>query len=139
MTKRTLIELANQYPHIPITMQLSEIQDTAGLGFWCMLKFLHMQFQFGYPFNDCIQQTTIKVRTVLLCCALAYYKVKSCIVMASRSACSFQLEVSHTRSNQKNICCFRRATYAINCFYKLLRFLFAVFIRTQAVYTETKV
>ena len=41
MTKITLIELANPYPHIPITMQLSETQDTASLGLWCMLKNLH--------------------------------------------------------------------------------------------------
>ena len=41
----------------------------------------------------------------------------------------------------KNICCFRRVTYAINCFYKLISFLqliFAVYIKIMSVYTEDK-
>ena len=54
MTKRTLIELVSPYPHFPITMQSSGISDTAGLGFWCMFTFLHMQFQFGYQSNNCL-------------------------------------------------------------------------------------
>ena len=51
MTKRTLIELAYPYPHTPITKQLSGIPDTAGLGFWCVFKFLHMQASFFLNFD----------------------------------------------------------------------------------------
>ena len=69
MTKRTLTELANPYPHTPITMQLSEIPDTTGLKFWCMFKFLHMQFRFGCRSNNCLcnrqpRFTPSKVHTV---------------------------------------------------------------------------
>ena len=54
MTERLLIELANSYRHTPITMQSSRNPETAGLGFWCMFKFLQMQFQFGCRLNDCL-------------------------------------------------------------------------------------
>ena len=52
MNRRTLIELANPYPHTPITMQSS--RNAAGSGFRCMLKLLQMQFQFGCRLNNCL-------------------------------------------------------------------------------------
>ena len=44
----------NPYPQTQITMQISGIPDTAGLGFWCLFKVLHMQFQIGCRLNNCL-------------------------------------------------------------------------------------
>ena len=50
-TKGTLIEIEIPYPHTPITKHLSGIPDTSSLLFWCVFKFLHMQFRLRCRLN----------------------------------------------------------------------------------------
>ena len=83
MTKRTLIEFANPYPHTPITMQSSRNPDTAGSGFRCMFKFLQMPVQFGCRLNNCLCNRQ-PPRFTPSNYAVRYKQKKSCIVMAPR-------------------------------------------------------
>lgn len=65
MTKGTLFELANPYPHTPITKHLSGIPDTADLRFWCVLKVIHMQFRLRCRINNYLcNRQSINVHTV---------------------------------------------------------------------------
>ena len=52
MTKVTLFEIANPYEDTPITKHLSGIPDTAGLGFWCVLKVFRMKFRLMCRLNN---------------------------------------------------------------------------------------
>jgi len=72
MTKGTLFELANPYPHTPITKHLSGIPDTAGLGFWCVLIVLHMQFRLSFRINNylCNRQPSICSRRATMSCLM---------------------------------------------------------------------
>ena len=54
MTKGTLFEIANPYEDTPTTKHLSGIPDTVGLGFWWVLKVLHMQFRLRCQINNCL-------------------------------------------------------------------------------------